>query len=113
MTGLRKVRLTMLVLVFSATAQAQTPSTAASDQETSQKISAALEKAGIDPRTTSVQVIVTADHTVYLKGLISDRETIKHAGEVAAKTAPSYKIVNNIRSSFFDDPNHVTGDKTK
>jgi hypothetical protein len=30
-----------------------------------------------------------------------------------ARTAPSYRVVNNIRSSFFDDPNHVTGDKTK
>jgi hypothetical protein len=60
-----------------------------------------------------VQVIATADHAVYLTGLISDRAKVKLAGDVAAKSAPSWRVVNNIRSSFFDDPNHVRGDKTK
>lgn len=93
--------------------QAQTQSSASADQELSQKISRALAEAGIDSRTTSVKVITTSDHVVYLTGLISNKDTIKLAGDVAAKTAPSCRIVNEIHSSFFDDPNHVTGDKTK
>ena len=92
---------------------AQQQSSALADRAVQQNIANALVKAGIDPRVTSVQVTVTADHTVYLKGLISNPDTIKLAGAVAAKIAPSYRVVNNIRSSFFDDPNHVTGDKTK
>ena len=83
------------------------------DRAVAQMISNALVKAGIDPRTTSVQVITTSDHAVYLTGLIGDQNRIKLAGETAAKAAPSWRVVNNIRSSFFDDPNHVRGDKTK
>ncbi|MEO7054924.1 MAG: hypothetical protein ABI191_08100 [Rhizomicrobium sp.] len=95
------------------TAQAQTQSSAPSDKSMAQAVSRALAGAGIDPRTTSVQVITTADHAIYLTGLISDRAKVKLAGDVAAKAAPSWRVVNNIRSSFFDDPNHVRGDKTK
>ena len=94
-----------------ALAQQQSPAPA--DRIVQQNIANALVKAGIDPRVTSVQVIATADHVVYLKGLISNPDTIKLAGTVASKTAPSYRVVNNIKSSFFDDPSHVTGDKTK
>ena len=93
--------------------QAQTQSEVAADREISQKISRALTEAGIDPRTTSVKVITTSDHSVYLTGLISNKDKIKLAGDVAAKTAPAFRIVNQIHSSFFDDPNHVSGDKTK
>ena len=82
-------------------------------KEISQKISKALAEAGIDSRTTSVKVVTTSDHSVYLTGLISDKDKIKLAGDVAAKTAPTFRIFNQIHSSFFDDPNHVTGDKTK
>jgi osmotically-inducible protein OsmY len=94
-------------------ARAQTQSSAPADRAVAQTISSALVKAGIDPRTTSVQVITTSDHAVYLTGLISDQSRIKLAGETAAKAAPSWRVVNNIRSSFFDDPAHVRGDKTK
>ena len=94
-------------------ALAQQQSSAPADRAVQQNIANALIKAGIDPRVTSVQVIATSDHVVYLKGLISNPNTIKLAGTVAAKTAPSYRVVNTIRSSFFDDPNRVTGDKTK
>jgi hypothetical protein len=94
-------------------AQAQQQSGAPADRAMAQTISSALIKAGIDPRTTSVQVITTSDHAVYLTGLISDPDRIKLAGTVAAKAAPSWRVVNNIRGSFFDDPNHVRGDKTK
>jgi osmotically-inducible protein OsmY len=94
-------------------ALAQTQSEASGDKAAAQTISNALVQAGIDPRTTSVRVITTADHAVYLTGLISDRTKVKLAGDVAAKSAPSWRVVNNIRSSFFDDPNHVRGDKTK
>ena len=83
------------------------------DQAVQQNISRALVQAGIDPRRTSVQVVTTSDHVVYLSGLISNRDTIKLAGSVASKTAPSWRVVNNIRASFFDDPNHVNADKTK
>jgi hypothetical protein len=27
--------------------------------------------------------------------------------------SPGRRVVNNIRGSFFDDPNHVSADKTK
>jgi osmotically-inducible protein OsmY len=94
-------------------AQAQQQSTAPADKAVSQKISQALIQAGIDPRITSVQVITTSDHVVYLNGLISDKNTIQLAGTVAAKTAPGYRVVNNIKSSFFDDQNHVTGGQAK
>ncbi len=83
------------------------------DQAVQQNVSRALIQAGIDPRRTSVQVITTADHAIYLSGLISDRDTIKLAGAVAEKAAPSWRVVNNIRASFFADPNHVNADKTK
>lgn len=99
--------------VLPSGAQAQVQSNTPADKDVAQKVSAALVRAGIDPRTTSVQVIATSDHAVYLKGLISDTKLIKLAGEVAAKTAPSWRVINNIRSSFFDDPNHVRADKTK
>jgi hypothetical protein len=102
------------ILIFpAAAAQAQQQSDAPADRAMAQTISSALIKAGIDPRTTSVQVITTSDHAVYLTGLISDRNRIKLAGDTAAKAAPSWRVVNNIRASFFDDPNHVRGDKTK
>ena len=100
-------------IVFVSLVRGQTQSNSPADQKVSQKISQALAEAGIDARTTSVKVITTAEHEVYLAGLISNKDTIKLAGEVAAKTAPSFRIVNQIHSSFFDDPNHVTGDKTK
>ncbi len=93
--------------------RAQEQSSASADQTVTDKISKALADAGIDPRTTSVQIVTTSDHVVYLKGLISDKDTIALAGTVAAQTAPDYKIVNKIHSGFFDDPNHVTGDKDK
>ena len=83
------------------------------DQAVQQNVSRALIQAGIDPRQTSVQVVTTSDHAVYLSGLISNRDTIKLAGAVAAKAAPSWRVVNNIRASFFDSPNHVNADKTK
>jgi hypothetical protein len=103
--------LTLIVLVPAA--QAQTQSSSPADQEVLQKISKALIEAGIDSRTTSVKVVTTSDHVAYLTGLISNKDTIKLAGDVAAKTAPSFRIVNRIHSSFFDDPNHVSADKTK
>jgi hypothetical protein len=102
---------TLLTVLSPAFAQQQSPAPA--DRAVQQNIANALVKAGIDPRVTSVQVVVTADHVIYLKGLISNPDTIKLAGATAAKAAPSYRVVNTIRSSFFDDPNHVTGDKTK
>jgi osmotically-inducible protein OsmY len=94
-------------------AQAAEQSRLPADQAVQQNVSRALIQAGIDPRLTSVQVVTTADHVLYLSGLISNRDTIKLAGSVAAKTAPSWRVVNNIRGSFFDDPNHVRADKTK
>jgi len=105
--------LMLIALMPSALAQTPTQSSAPADKATSKKISQALVKAGIDPRITSVQVITTSNHVVYLKGLISDPNTIKLAGNVAAKTAPNYKIVNQINSGFFDDPNHVDGGQSK
>jgi osmotically-inducible protein OsmY len=103
--------LALLVLVSQAHAQVQ--SNAPADKAVTQNVSQALVKAGIDPRTTSVRVITTTDHTVYLSGLISNAQTIKLAATAAKKAAPSYRVVNNIHSGFFDDQNHVTGDKTK
>ena len=92
---------------------AQQQSLAPADRAAAEAVGKALLKAGIDPRVTSVQVVTTTDHMVYLKGLISDRNLIARAGDAAAKAAPGYRVVNNIRSNFFDDPNHVRGDKTK
>jgi BON domain len=92
---------------------AQVQSNAPADRAITQNISKAMIKAGIDPRTTSVQVITTSNRVVYLSGLISDAQTVKLARVVAERTAPGYRIVNNIRSSFFDDPNHVNGGITK
>ena len=110
----RKTATVISTLVFlTLAARAQTQSPAPADKAVAQMISNALMKAGIDPRTTSVQVITTSDHAVYLTGLIGDQNRIKLAGETAAKAAPSWRVVNNIRSSFFDDPNHVRGGKTK
>lgn len=92
---------------------AQEQSNSPADKAAARNISRALIAAGIDPRMTSVHVITTSDHVVYLTGLIADQNKIKLAGDAAAKAAPSYRIANNIRASFFDDPNHVRGDKTK
>jgi hypothetical protein len=92
---------------------AQVQSNAPADKSITQNISKALIKAGIDPRTTSVRVITTSNRVVYLSGLISDAQTVKLAAVVAARTAPGYRVVNNIRSSFFGDPNHVNGGITK
>lgn len=102
-----------LIAANSSAALAQMQSSAPADRATAENISKALVKVGIDPRVTSVQVVTTADHTVYLKGLISDQSLIKRAGDAAAKAAPGYHVVNNIHSGFFDDPSHVRGDKTK
>ncbi|HEX3484939.1 MAG TPA: BON domain-containing protein [Micropepsaceae bacterium] len=109
-----KIAFASLCLLLSlADVQAAEQSGLPADRAVQQNISQALVQAGIDPRRTSVQVVTTSDHVVYLSGLISDRDTIKLAGSVAAKTAPSWRVVNNIRASFFDDPNHVNADKTK
>lgn len=109
-----KAALSGLSLLLSlADVQAAEQSRTPADLAIQQNISRALIEAGIDPRRTSVQVVTTQDHVIYLNGLISNRETIKLAGSVAAKTAPSWRVVNNIRGSFFDDPNHVNADKTK
>jgi hypothetical protein len=101
------------VLLSLADVHAAEQSRLPADQAVQQNVSRALVKAGIDSRLTSVQVVTTSDHVIYLSGLISDRDTIKLAGTVAAKTAPSWRVVNTIRASFFDDPNHVNADKTK
>ena len=103
----------LTTLVLGPLIQAQTQSSAPTDQAVSEKITQALAAAGIDSRTTSVKVTTTSEHEVYLTGLISNKDMIKMAGDVAAKTAPSFRIVNQIHSSFFDDQNHITGDKTK
>ncbi len=103
-----------LALLLSATAvQAADQSRQPADLAVQQNVSRALVQAGIDPRRTSVQVVATSDHVIYLSGLISDRNTINLAGAAAAKAAPSWRVVNNIRASFFADPNHVNADKTK
>jgi hypothetical protein len=101
------------LLLSLADAQAAEQSRLPADQAVKQNVSRALVDAGIDPRVTSVQVVTTSDHVIYLNGLISDRDKIKLAGAVAAKTAPSWRVVNTIRASFFDSPNHVNADKTK
>jgi len=88
-------------------------SRAPADKAVTSKIAKALVTAGIDPRTTSVQVITTSGHVVYLKGLISDKNEIALAGKVAAQNAPGYKIENKINSSFFDDPSHNSGGQDK
>lgn len=111
--SLTALALGLALIVLLPSVQAQTQSSAPADQELSQKIAKGLVEAGIDSRTTSVKVITTSDQVVYLTGLIGNKDMIKLAGEVAAKTAPSCRIVNQIHSNFFDDPNHVTGDKTK
>lgn len=100
-------------IVLLAQASAQTQSNAPADRTTTQNVSRALVQAGIDPRTTSVQVVTATGHIVYLSGLISSGQLIKTAGAAAAKAAPGYRIVNNIRSSFFDDPSHVSGGVSK
>lgn len=108
------VKVTLVALcILSTVSWAQEQSNSPADKATAQNISRALIAAGIDPRTTSVHVTTTSDHVVYLTGLIADQTKIKLAGDTAAKAAPSYRIANNIRASFFDDPNHVTADKTK
>ncbi len=104
----------LLLLVSATGVRAAEQSRLPADQAVQQNVSRALIDAGIDPRRTSVQVVTTSDHVVYLSGLISDRDTIKLAGAAAAKAAPSsWRVVNGIRGSFFDDQNHVRGDKTK
>jgi len=103
----------LAMMVGAGHADAQVQSTATADQAVTQKVSKALVQAGIDPRTTSVKVVTTADHTIYLSGLISSAQTVKMAESAARKAAPSYRVINNIRSSFFADPNHVVGDKIK
>jgi hypothetical protein len=103
----------LFFLLSLAGAQSAEQSRLPADQAVQKNVSRALVDAGIDPRVTSVQVVTTSDHVIYLNGLISDRDKIKLAGTVAAKTAPSWRVVNTIRASFFDDPNHVNADKTK
>jgi osmotically-inducible protein OsmY len=99
----------VLACAVLSAAHAQQQSSAPADRAVSQKISSALVKAGIDPRITSVTVITAANHTVYLKGLITDTNEIALAGKVAQQNAPGYKVVNQINSSFFGDPSHVNG----
>lgn len=114
MKTLLKLLLLGLIIVGTATwAQAPEQSTAPADRVVSQSVSSALVRVGIDPRVTSVKVVTTAGHVVYLTGLISDRSKIMLAGATAAKAAPGYRIVNNIHAGFFDDPNHVNGSMTK
>ena len=103
----------VIAIIMIGRADAQVQSSAPADRAVTQKISQALVQAGIDPRTTSVKVITTTEHTIYLSGLISNAQTIKLAESTAKKAAPSYRVINNIHSSFFDDQNHVTGDKIK
>ena len=66
--------LAMMVLISGAAAQVQSNSPA--DRAVAQNVSQALIKAGIDPRTTSVRVITTAEHVIYLSGLIFPIENI-------------------------------------
>src|SRR5271156_4356811 len=91
------------LILIPAQAFAQAQSNPPADRATTQNVSRALLQAGNDPRITSVQVITASGHVVYLSGLISNKQLIKTAGAAAAKAAPGYRIVNNIRSSFFDD----------
>lgn len=114
MRPLSKMMIASAILLLSATAvRAAEQSRQPADQAVQQNVSRALIGAGIDPRRTSVQVITTSDHAIYLSGLISDRSPIQQAGAAAAKAARGWRIVNNVRSSFFSDPNHVNADKTK
>jgi hypothetical protein len=101
------------LLTMPGMAFAQMQSAAPADRAATQSVSRALIQVGVDPRVTSVQVVTTSDHIVHLSGLISDPRLIKAASDAAAKAAPGYRIVNNIRSGFFDDPRHVTGGMTK
>jgi methionine-rich copper-binding protein CopC len=94
-------------------AHAQVQSKVPADKALAKKILNAIVKAGVDLRTASVQVVVTADHTVYLKGLISDSNEAQLAVKTAQENAPGYKVVNKINGGFFDDPNHVNGGMTK
>jgi len=108
-----KIMMAVGLLALPTAASAQSQSSAAADKAATQNVSRALVQAGIDPRVTSVQVVTTSDHVVHLSGLISNVQLIKAASAAAAKAAPGYRVVNTIRSSFFDDPSHVTGDRTK
>ena len=102
---MRKIVLSGLSLLLSlGAAQAAEQSRLPADQTVQQNVSRALIQAGIDLRRTSIQVITTSDHVLYLSGLISNRDTIKLAGSVAAKTAPTWGVISNIPESFFDDP---------
>ncbi len=109
----KTVLASLSLLLSLADARAAEQSRLPADQAVQQNVSRALIQAGIDPRRTSVQVVTTSDHVIYLSGLISDRDTIKLAGSVAARAAPSWRVTNTIRASFFDDPKHVNADKTK
>jgi hypothetical protein len=113
MRGSKTIFAGFSLLLSVVSVQAAEQSRLPADQAVQQNVSRALVKAGIDPRLTSVKVVTTSDHVIYLSGLISDRNTIKLAGVVAARTAPSWRVVNTIHASFFDDPNHVDADKTK
>jgi hypothetical protein len=104
---------TLALILIPVIALAQAQSNAPADRATTQGVSRALLQAGIDPRTTSVRVVTTAGHIVYLSGLISSGQLIKAAVSAATKAAPGYRIINNISSGFFDDPNHVSGGITK
>src|SRR5690242_614235 len=103
----------LTLLLWPIAAQSAEQSRLPADQAVQQNVLRALISAGVDPRRTSVQVVTTSDHVIYLSGLISDQNTINAAGAAAAKAAPSWHVVNNIRASFFADPNHVNADKTK
>lgn len=103
----------IFLLAMPDCALAQMQSNAPADQAVARAVSSALIKAGIDPRVTSVQVVTTSGHAVYLNGLIGDQNEIKLAAATAARAAPNWRIVNNIHSGFFDDPSHVTGGMTK
>lgn len=109
----KPIAISVWLVLLPVSALCQTQSPASADRAAAQNVSRALIQAGIDPRVTSVQVVTTADHVVHLSGLISNVQLIKAASAAAAKAAPGYRVVNTIRSSFFDDPNHVSGDKTK
>jgi osmotically-inducible protein OsmY len=103
----------VMVIAGLSLAHAQSQSTAPSDKALSKKIFNAIVKAGVDLRTNSLQVVVTADHTVYLKGLISDSNTVQLAVKTAQDNSGGNKVVNEIKGSFFDDPNHVNGGMSK
>jgi osmotically-inducible protein OsmY len=98
--------------VFSL-AHAQQQSQTPADTALSEKIHTALGKAGIDFNATPVQVVVAADHTVYLKGGLGNPQQIRLATKVAEQNAPGYRVVNQIKGGFFADPNHVIGGQDK